>query len=79
MQLTPLRTAKSSSKTAKSSGNVDGRTMWLDVQTKEPCQIDEDMKSKFKQYWTVEYDNYPVYDHYLKVPDSNNREGERLK
>ena len=50
-------------------GHVDGRTMWLDVQTAEPCTIDEDMKSKFKQYWTVEYDNYPVYDHYVKVKD----------
>jgi formylmethanofuran dehydrogenase subunit A len=48
-------------------GHVDGRTMWLDVQTAEPCTIDEDMKMKFKQYWTVEYDNYPVYDHYVKV------------
>jgi formylmethanofuran dehydrogenase subunit A len=49
--------------------NVPGRTMWLDVQTKEPCVIDEEMKKKFKQYWTVEYDNYPVFDHYLKVPE----------
>ncbi len=49
--------------------NVDGKTMWLDVETKEACQIDQDMKNKFKQYWTVEYDNYPVYDHYLKVPE----------
>jgi formylmethanofuran dehydrogenase subunit A len=50
-------------------GHADGRTMWLDVQTAEPCRIDEDMKNKFKQYWTVEYDNYPVLDHYVKVPD----------
>jgi formylmethanofuran dehydrogenase subunit A len=50
-------------------GHADGRTMWLDVQTNEPCKIDEDMKLKFKQYWTVDYDNYPVYDHYLKVPE----------
>jgi formylmethanofuran dehydrogenase subunit A len=50
-------------------GNASGRTMWLDIQTKEPCKIDEDMKSKFKQYWTVEYDNYPVSDHYIKVKD----------
>ena len=48
---------------------VPGRTMWLDVETKEPCVIDEEMKRKFKQYWTVEYDNYPVFDHYLKVPE----------
>jgi formylmethanofuran dehydrogenase subunit A len=43
--------------------------MWLNVQTKEPCIIDEEMKSKFKQYWTVDYDNYPVSDHYVKVKD----------
>jgi formylmethanofuran dehydrogenase subunit A len=49
--------------------HADGRTMWLDVQTAEPCVIDEEMKKKFRQYWTVEYDNYPVYDHYVKVKD----------
>ena len=46
-----------------------GRTMWLDVQTKNPCVVDEEMKRKFRQYWTVEYDNYPVFDHYLKFPE----------
>ena len=46
-----------------------GRTMWLDVQTKDPCVVDEEMKRKFRQYWTVEYDNYPVFDHYLKFPE----------
>ena len=50
--------------------NVDGRTMWLDVETTGQVQVDQDMKSRFKQYWTVEYDNYPVYDHYLKVPEA---------
>jgi formylmethanofuran dehydrogenase subunit A len=48
---------------------VSGRTMWANVQTAEPCVIDEDMRKRFKQYWTIEYDNYPVFDHYLKVPD----------
>jgi formylmethanofuran dehydrogenase subunit A len=48
---------------------VSGRTMWLDVETAEPCQIDEEMKRRFRDYWTVEYDNYPVFDHYLRVPD----------
>ena len=48
---------------------VDGRTMWIDVETAEPCRIDEEMKRKFREYWTVEYDNYPVFDHYLKVPE----------
>ena len=48
--------------------HADGRTMWLDVKTTEEVKIDEEMKRKFKEYWTVEYDNYPVMDHYVKVP-----------
>jgi formylmethanofuran dehydrogenase subunit A len=50
------------------NNQTPGRTMWLDVQTKDPCVIDDEMKRKFKQYWTVEYDNYPVFEHYLHVP-----------
>jgi formylmethanofuran dehydrogenase subunit A len=50
--------------------NVDGRTMWLDIKTAEPIKVDEEMKRKFKQYWTVEYENYPVFDHYVKVPEA---------
>jgi formylmethanofuran dehydrogenase subunit A len=46
---------------------VDGRTMWLDVNTAEQVKIDDDMKRRFKDYWTVEYDNYPVFDHYVRV------------
>ena len=49
--------------------HVDGRTMWLDVKTAEPVKVDDDMKRRFKEYWTVEFDNYPVMDHYIKVPD----------
>jgi formylmethanofuran dehydrogenase subunit A len=46
---------------------VDGKTMWLDVDTDEQITVDEEMKRKFKEYWTIEYDNYPVSDHYVKV------------
>ena len=46
---------------------VDGRTMWLDVKTAEPVKVDDEIKRKFKEYWTVEYENYPVADNYLKV------------
>jgi formylmethanofuran dehydrogenase subunit A len=44
--------------------------MWLDVKTSEQLKVDEEMKRKFKQYWTVEYENYPVFDHYVKVPEA---------
>ncbi|MCK5628273.1 formylmethanofuran dehydrogenase subunit A [Candidatus Bathyarchaeota archaeon] len=43
-----------------------GKTMWLNVETDEPCRIPEEMKTKFRDYWTVEFDNYPVSDHYLR-------------
>jgi formylmethanofuran dehydrogenase subunit A len=49
--------------------HASGRTMWLDVETAEQIQINDDMKKRFKEYWTVEYDNYPVSDHCVKVPD----------
>ena len=49
--------------------HADGKTMWLDVETAQEERVDEEMKAKFRQYWTVEYDNYPVYDHYMKVQD----------
>jgi formylmethanofuran dehydrogenase subunit A len=45
---------------------VNGSTIWLDLQTSEPAEIDEDMKRRFREYWTVEYDNYPVLDHYIE-------------
>ncbi|MGW8289328.1 MAG: formylmethanofuran dehydrogenase subunit A, partial [Candidatus Bathyarchaeia archaeon] len=50
--------------------NIDGRTIWLDVKTREQLKVDEEMKRKFKEYWTVEYENYPVFDHYVKVPEA---------
>jgi formylmethanofuran dehydrogenase subunit A len=46
--------------------HVDGRTMWLDVEVSEPARITNDMKRRFKDYWTVEYENYPVSDEHLK-------------
>jgi len=46
---------------------VEGATVWLDVQTSEPAEITDDMKRKFREYWTVEYENYPVTEHYLKT------------
>ncbi len=46
---------------------VGGATMWLDVQTSHPLKVTDDMKARFRQYWTVEYENYPVTDHYVET------------
>jgi formylmethanofuran dehydrogenase subunit A len=48
--------------------HTDGATMWLDIKVKEPTEITSDMKKRFKEYWTVEYENYPVTHEYLKKP-----------
>lgn len=49
--------------------HIDGHTMWLDVQVSEPARITADMKRRFKEYWTVEYENYPVNEDHLKGLD----------
>ena len=51
------------------NSQVPGRTIWVDSHTKDPCRIDEEMKRKFREYWTIEYENYPVTDHYVKVSE----------
>lgn len=47
--------------------HIKGTTMWLDVQVSEPIKITEEMKRRFREYWTVEYENYPVTEKYLEV------------
>jgi formylmethanofuran dehydrogenase subunit A len=47
--------------------SVAGATIWVDVQTSEPTKVSDEMKRRFKEYWTVEYENYPVTDHYLEI------------
>ncbi|MGB9675930.1 MAG: formylmethanofuran dehydrogenase subunit A [Candidatus Bathyarchaeales archaeon] len=47
--------------------SVNGATLWLDVQVSEQVKISEEMKRRFKEYWTVEYENYPVSEGYLAI------------
>lgn len=47
--------------------HVEGATMWLDVQSSESAKITDEMKKRFREYWTVEYENYPVTDNYLDI------------
>jgi formylmethanofuran dehydrogenase subunit A len=41
--------------------------MWLDVKVSESAKISEDMQRRFREYWTVECENYPVTENYLEV------------
>jgi formylmethanofuran dehydrogenase subunit A len=47
--------------------HVNGATMWLNVQSSEPAEITDEMKRRFREYWTVEYENYPVAENYLGI------------
>jgi formylmethanofuran dehydrogenase subunit A len=42
-----------------------GRTYWTDLVTKNSKEVSEDLKRKFREYWTVEYDNYVVPEEYI--------------
>lgn len=46
--------------------HVDGKTMWVDVKMQNPLKIDDAVRQKFKDYYSIEFENYPVSDHYLK-------------
>jgi len=47
--------------------HILGNTIWLDVQTSETVNLSDEMRKKFREYWTVEYENYPVTENYLKI------------
>jgi len=48
--------------------SIFGKTFWVNVKTSLPMKINDDLKQKFRDYWTVEYENYPIPDDYLHVP-----------
>jgi formylmethanofuran dehydrogenase subunit A len=47
--------------------HADGMTMWLEVKVSEPSEVTDDLKRRFKEYWTVEFENYPVARECLKA------------
>ncbi len=47
---------------------VFGKTFWVDVKTSLPKEVNDDIKQKFREYWTVEYENYPIPDSFIHVP-----------
>ncbi len=46
---------------------VKGETMWLNVHVSEQMKMTDEMERKFREYWTVEYENYPVAESHLEV------------
>lgn len=52
--------------------SVFGKTYWVDAKTSMPHQVNDDIKRKFKEYWTIEFDNYPLKDGFLHSPSPVN-------
>ncbi len=45
--------------------SVFGKTFWVDIKTSLPIEVNDDLKRKFREYWTVEYENYSIPERYL--------------
>ena len=44
---------------------VNGKTLWVKSEISSPTEISEDMKKRFREYYTVEFENYSVPEKYL--------------
>jgi len=52
--------------------SIFGKTYWVDAKTSMPLQVNDDIKRKFKEYWTIEFDNYPLREGFLHSPSPVN-------
>ncbi|MBS7638916.1 MAG: formylmethanofuran dehydrogenase subunit A [Candidatus Bathyarchaeia archaeon] len=55
-------------------GAPDGRTFWINFENMSDLNCDhprrkslDELRRKFREYWTVEYENYVIPESYLKV------------
>jgi len=46
--------------------HVDGQTIWADVKMNNPLEITDEVRKKFKDYYSIEYENYGIDTTYLK-------------
>jgi formylmethanofuran dehydrogenase subunit A len=46
---------------------AQGGTFWVDIRLSSPMKPSEDLKWKFREYWTIEYENYPIPEDFLKT------------
>ena len=44
--------------------SVKGKTFWIKLKSPS-MEVSSDIKKRFREYWSVEYDNYPVSESYL--------------
>ncbi len=44
---------------------TQGRTFWVDTKLSSQTEPTKELRRKFSEYWTVDYENYPVSEDYL--------------
>ncbi len=44
---------------------VSGRTFWVNLKLSSTMEVTNVLRQKFREYWTVEYDNYALPDSFL--------------
>jgi formylmethanofuran dehydrogenase subunit A len=49
--------------------HVEGKTRWADITMKNPLQITEEVRQKFRETYSIEFENYPIDRSYIKHPD----------
>lgn len=49
-----------------------GKTLWVDAKVPEDLEkeVGKEIEKKFKRYYTVNLNNYPTQEHYLKNPET---------
>ena len=52
-------------KDGKIAKSVRGKTFWVNPQLSSPIEVADDMKRRFREYWTVEYENYSIPESFL--------------
>ena len=45
--------------------SVRGKTFWVNPKLSSPMEVADDMKRRFREYWTVEYENYSIPESFL--------------
>lgn len=63
-----IKGGKVVAKDGKIVRSVEGKTFWVDVRlSSSHSEVNSNLKQRFREYWTVEYENYPVPESYLAV------------
>lgn len=47
--------------------SMDGKTFWVNPELTSPVEIEPELKQRFREYWTVEFENYFIPEDYLSI------------